>query len=316
MPFKSVYLSLDTKEICQRGGYRVLPYMVPRYTIGPREKYGRSPAMLALPDIKMLNEMEKTIIRAGHMAVDPPLLLPDSGVITAFQMRPAALNHGGVDSQGRQMVMPLQTGANFPLGMEMSNQKRELINEAFLVTLFQVLVDNPGNMTATEVLERAQEKGALLAPAAGRLQTELLGPMIEREIDLLVEAGRVPPPPRELVEAGGENGIEFEVEYESPIMRAMKSGEGVAIARTLEILGPLAELDPSVTDLLNAEEMFKVSVDVFGAPARILRTAEEIAAIREQRQQDQQMQQMLEAAPVAAQTAKTLAEAQQMAGAV
>ena len=44
-------------------------------------------------------------------------------------------------------------------------------------------------MTATEVLERAREKGALLAPTMGRQQSEALGPMIEREIDILVECG-------------------------------------------------------------------------------------------------------------------------------
>ena len=41
----------------------------------------------------------------------------------------------------------------------------------------------PPQMTATEVIERTNEKGILLAPTIGRQQSEYLGPMIERELD-------------------------------------------------------------------------------------------------------------------------------------
>ena len=111
----------------------------------------------------------------------------------------------------------------------------EVINDAFLVTLFQILVDAP-QMTATEAMLRAQEKGALLAPTMGRQQSEFLGPLIEREIDILSRAGALPPMPDALVKAGGM----VEVEYQSPLNRAQRSEEGVAILRTLESLAPLA----------------------------------------------------------------------------
>ena len=149
--------------------------------------------MIVLPDIKMLNEMSKTVIRAAHKTVDPPLLLHDDGVLGLSRggrpnLDPGALNVGGIDDQGRPKVLPLQTGARPDLGLELMEQRRKVINDAFLVTLFQILVEGPA-MTATEVLERAKEKGALLAPTMGRQQSEALGPMIERELDILA---RVP----------------------------------------------------------------------------------------------------------------------------
>ena len=75
------------------GGFDTMPYIVSRYVTGPRETYGRSPAMTILPDIKMINEMSKTVIRAGQKVVDPPLLVADEGV-----MFPINTNAGQVDT--------------------------------------------------------------------------------------------------------------------------------------------------------------------------------------------------------------------------
>lgn len=113
--------------------------------------------MTVLPDIKMLNEMSKTVIRAAHKIVDPPLLLQEDGALQAFDMRPSALNFGGVNEQGQQLVHPLITNARVDIGMDMMEQRRKVINDAFLVTLFQILVDAP-QMTATEAMLRAQER--------------------------------------------------------------------------------------------------------------------------------------------------------------
>ena len=70
----------------------------------------------------------------------------------------------------------------------------------------------------------------LLGPLAGRQMSEFLGPMVERELDLLARAGQIPPMPQELAEAGGE----YKIEYDSPLARAQRAEEGVAIVRTFE----------------------------------------------------------------------------------
>ena len=160
MEFASYYISVADRDIVQEGGYRAMPYAVGRYVTGPKEIYGRSPAMTVLPDIKMVNEMSKTVIRAAHKIIDPPLLLQEDGALQAFDLRPGALNYGGVNDQGQQVVHALQTGARVDIGLDMMEQRRKVINDAFLVTLFQILVDAP-QMTATEAMLRAQEKALI-----------------------------------------------------------------------------------------------------------------------------------------------------------
>ena len=76
MPFESVYLEAGTGDELSVSGFREFPFVVPRYLKASHEIYGRSPAMTALPDVKMLNAMSKTTIKAAQKQVDPPLLLP------------------------------------------------------------------------------------------------------------------------------------------------------------------------------------------------------------------------------------------------
>ena len=282
-PIFSGYFEIKTKHLIEEGGFDTMPYIVSRYNTGPRETYGRSPAMTLLPDIKMINEMSRTVIRAGQKVVDPPLLVADEGVLFPINSNPGAATFARMDGRNQPPIQPLHTGARVDIGLDMMEQRRKVINDGFLVTLFQILVETP-TMTATEVLQRAQEKGALLAPTIGRQQTEMLGPLIEREFDILDSQGLLPPLPGVLVEAGGE----YEVEYVSPLSRAMKAEEGVAILRTLEMVQPIAAVDPGVMDNFNTDEITRTLADTNGAPQRILRNEDDIATMRQQRQQQQQ----------------------------
>jgi hypothetical protein len=165
MPYASFFICLQAKDkVISRGGYHTFPIPVSRFMTISGEPYGYSPAMTILPDNKMLNEMEKTRIKAAHLLTAPPWLLSDDLVGSPVNFKPDALNYGGLNSNGEQMIKPMMTGADPNIALELTDQKRKVINDAFFVTLFQILVENH-TMSATEVLERAREKGALMSPA-------------------------------------------------------------------------------------------------------------------------------------------------------
>lgn len=304
MPITSYYVSVEGKKFLSEGGYRVRPYSVGRHVTAPREVYGRSPAMQVLADIKMLNEMEKTIIRAAHKIVDPPLLVYGDGILTSFNTRPNALNYGGVDDQGRQMVVPLKTGSNLPIAEDKAEQKRKMINDAFYVTLFQILVENP-RMTATEAMIRAQEKGQLLAPTVGRQQSEWLGAVIDRDIDIIMASGMVRPPPEALLESGG--GIK--VNYTSPLSRLRRAEDGVAIMRTLEQVTPLANVKPEILDNFDTDVIARELSEINGAPPKIMRSVGAILAMRGQREEAMAQQAQIQQAEMAANAARNGAKA-------
>lgn len=313
MDFWSCYIAIEEgRQILDEGGFRVFPFAVPRYETSPNEAYGRSPAMKVLPTIKMLNEMKKTIIRAAHMAVSPPIMLSDDGALQAFNLRPNALNYGAVDDQGRPRALPFNNQARVDLGKEVMDDEREIINDAFFVTLFRILIEEP-QITATEAMLRAQEKGQLLAPTMGRIQSEMLGPCVAREIDILAHNGSIPPMPdalRDYYEAGGEHTLE----YQSPLNLAQKAGAGMAILNTLQAITPLAQVDPSVLHRYDLNKAAELIGRINGVPEEIIRSDDEVAELSEQSAQAAQAQQLLQAAPVAASAAKDFAQASSLAG--
>lgn len=311
MPFASYYVSFEGRALVREGGYRTMRYAVSRYVTAPREVYGRSPAMTVLADIKTVNEQQKTLLRTGQLVAEPPILLTRDGSLGAFKLRPGGLNYGTMTPEGRPLAAPFSVGANLPINMEMVEQTRRVINDAFLVTLFQILIEQP-QMTATEAMLRAQEKGALLAPTMGRQQSEMLGPLIQAEIDILAQAGQLPPPPDVMYDAGGE----VEIEYVSPLSRAQRADEGVGILRTLEQAIAIAEIDPAALDGIDVAATMRELGEINGMPAKLLATPEQIAAKAEARAQQQQMAQMLQAAPLLGKAASDMARAQSMAGGV
>lgn len=312
MPYASYYMCQDCREMVGEGGFWTFPYPISRYVTSSRETYGRSPASLVLPEIKMLNAMRQTTIRIANRAVDPPLLAHDDGILQAISMKPAAVNFGGVNEAGQPLVHPMNFGNNFQVAQEEMNYSRETINAAFLVTLFQILVETP-EMTATEALLRAQEKGALLAPTMGRQQSELIGPTITREMDILGRRGRLKPPPEKLQQLlrADYSGAQMKIEYTSPMNRAMRADEATGILRTVESMAPFAQARPEILDVLDWDEATRVVAYANNVPSKVINSKEKVAAMGAQRAQASQASALLQAAPVVSSSIKDITDAQQ-----
>jgi Bacteriophage head to tail connecting protein len=304
------YIYLGNKSVLSRGGLRTFPCAIGRYRVAPRENYGRGPATTCLPDVRTANEMVKTGLRAGQKAVDPPVLLAEDSVLNNFNQRSGANNYGMMTQDGKPLAMPFESKANFQLADKMLDGTRQVIRDTFLNTLFQILVQNP-NMTATEALLRAQEKGELIAPAMGRQQSEFLGPMIHREIDILSEAGQLPPPPMELVRS--KRGMR--IEYTSPLARALRAEEGTAIMNTFTDIAQIANLDPSVKFIIDAHDAVREMANIRGCPAKLILNEEAVQALMKGAADQAQQQQMATQAPQVAMGVKNLAQAAQAAAA-
>lgn len=296
MPFASYYVSLEGQELVEEGGYTSFPYAISRYEQSPGEIYGRSPAMNILPAVKTLNEEKKTLLKQGHRAVDPVLIAADDGILDSFSLKPGAINAGGVSADGRPLVHALPVG-NVAVGKELMDDERSLINDSFLVTLFQILVESP-QMTATEVMERTREKGILLAPTIGRQQSEYLGPLIERELDLLSKQQLIPPMPEALKEAAGE----YRIEYDSPLSRAQRAEEASGLMRTVETALNVVNItqNQEPLDHFNWDVIMPEVADIYGVPVSFMRSMEDIMAIRQSRAQQAQEQAAIQAGPSAA----------------
>lgn len=308
-PIASIHVARAARKIVRESGYRTMPYAVSRFSTTTGEVYGRSPAMDVMADIVKVNAMNKTMLRAAEKMVNPPLLTPEDDILAGFNLKAGAINPGGVDSQGRQLVVPLQINGNLPIGLEMIDQARTVINEAFYLNLFQVLVERTGQQTATEVVERAQEKAQLLAPTMGRQQSELLRPIIERELDIISAGGGLDyiEVPEILLESGGPAVMP---KYETTMAKALDSGDGVAILQAVQGLSGLAGIDQSVVNIIDAKKAGRSVCKSFGVPARDMRDEKEVAAMEQQQKQQEQAMAAMQMGGAAVQSLQGLANAE------
>lgn len=299
--FASYYIAYAYKKVLREGGYNTFPYAVGRHTTYPGEVYGRSPAMEALPAIKTINDEKKTMLKQGQRQVDPVLLAFDDGVVDGFTLKSGYINPGAVNRDGRPLVHALPTG-NLIAGEKMMDLERIHIQDAFLTSLFQILTDRP-QATATEIIELTREKGVLLSPIMGRQQSEYLGPLIDREIDVLQMQRLLPPMPPALREAGGE----YKVVYDSPLSRAQRAEEMSGFIRMLELSLKVAveAQRPDALDWADFDAAMPELADINAVPTRWQNSADNIVRLREGRRQAQATQDAINAAPAVVAALKT-----------
>ena len=283
MPFQSIYFEYGEGHIINIGGFKELPYVVPRYLKASTEIYGRSPAMNALPDVKVLNKMVETALKAAAKQVDPPLLVPDDSMLSPIRMSAGSLNY--YRSGSRDRIEPLNIGQATSVTLNQENQRREAIAKIFHID--QLMIAQNRSMTATEVLQRNEEKMRILGPVLGRLQSELLQQMILRVFNIMLRNKLFLSAPEILANQ------EIDIEYVSPMALAQKGQELQSLMRGLELFGQIGQIAP-VQDYIDEEGLIKQIIRITGLPARMIKSDKEVQMIREQRaaQQQQQMQMM------------------------
>ena len=308
-PWASLYLDADESIVLSESGYDEFPYVAPRWLKSSTDEggFGHSPAMSALPDTKMVSKFSEITIRAAQKQTDPPLMVPDDGFMLPIRTVPGGLNF--YRSGTRDRVEPLQIGANNPLGLQMEEQRRQAIRSAFYVD--QLILAQNQTMTATEVIQRTEEKMRLLGPVLGRLQAEYLQPLILRCFNILSRSKKLPVPPKFMLD------LPIEIEYVSPIAKAQRSGDVQSIVRMLEMIQPLVALDPTIMDWIDMDGLAKHAIKVLGIPASVIRGADEVELSRAQRAEQQQAQQqqmeMMQAAEGAGKAAPAMKALNDMA---
>lgn len=304
-PFVSYYDEVEKQHELSAGGFDGFPYMVPRWAVRSGEAYGRGPGDKALPHAKAVNQMEYSNLKSGARIADPTLNAPHEGQLRVITSGPGKINYGGMSPRGHHMVAPMPYGANLPVSLEMANQRREMIRDALYWSLMQ-LVGRTG-MTATEVVERAQEKFTLMGPFVGRYQVEGLTPLLVRRFKMMQRAGAFPPVPQVLQRR------RIEPTYLSPMAQAQKATEAAGVMRTFEFVERQAQIDPDVADMWNGVEATRVVNAANGAPTRVLRSDDELEARRERRQRVQMLAQGAEIADTGAGALEKFARAGQAA---
>jgi hypothetical protein len=247
---------LDEPLLLAQGGFAEPPFIAFRWLKAPGELYGRGPVVKALPDIRTANRVVELVLKNASIAVTGIWQAEDDGVLNpaTVQLTPGAIIPKAPGSAG---LTPLAAPGSFDVSQLVLSDLRARIRQALLADRLGAPRD--ARMTATEVLERSAETARLLGATYGRLQSELLTPLIARCLSILARRGEVPP----VLLDGGRVALR----YESPLARVQGRSDA---ANTLLFLDAASRMGPAAAAQVDAAAAARWLARTLGAPAEIL----------------------------------------------
>ncbi|MDR2946439.1 MAG: head-tail connector protein [Candidatus Adiutrix sp.] len=282
----SVYM-LENKEVLEVGGFYEFPALCPRWDSTGSDVYGSSPCMDALPDCRQLQKMTETGRLGLEKQMNPPMGIYG---IETLDVSPGAMNPMSSLAQGQMGAKPLYE-VNLPhaaLAQDKEAIKND-ISEALFNDLLLLISSQNRAMTATQADIMNNEKLLLLGPVLDRLRSELFQPLIERVYGIMDRLGMIAPPPPEM------DGQEINIEFISVLANGQKMAGKASIFETLEFVGTAAQAtqNPGVLDKFNVDVAIDEIADMNGVPPSVIRSEEEVEALRAQREQQMQAAQSM-----------------------
>ena len=264
------------KEI---SGLGANPFICFRWSKCAGEIYGRGPLINALSAIKTTNLTIELILENAQMAISGVYQIDDDGVINpdTIQLVPGSIIPKAMGSAGLQ---PIQAAGSFDVAQLVLSDMRLNIKRA----LYNDMLGNPDRTpaTATEVAERMADLSRRMGSAFGRLQAELVQPLLQRVIYILKKQGRI--------EVPSINGREVKIRSVSPLAQAQANQDISSIARFLELVGGV--FGPEMLQLLiDGEQTAAHLAKKFGVPESLIRDEnqrKQIAAMAQQMAEQQQ----------------------------
>ena len=159
------------------------PYIIYRWSKVAGEVYGRGPLQLALPAIKTSNLVIELILENAQMSISGMYQVEDDGVINVdnISLIPGTIIPKAMGSSGLQPIAP---AGNFNVSDLVLRDMRTNIKKALYNEMLGV-ANEKTPMSATEVAERMADLSRQIGAAFGRLQAELVNPVLQRVIYIL-----------------------------------------------------------------------------------------------------------------------------------
>ena len=279
----------NLKEVIKQETYTGVgsnPFVCFRWSKVSGEVYGRGPLMNALSAIKTTNLTIELILENAQMAISGIYQMDDDGVINpdTINLVPGTVIPKAPNSKGLQ---PVQAAGSFDVASLVLNDMRLNIKRA----LYNDMLGNPDKTpaSATEVAERMADLSRRVGSAFGRLQAELVQPVLQRVVYILKKQGRIEMPTI--------NGREVKVRSVSPLAQAQSNQDISSVARFLEMVQ--SRFGPEIMNILiNSEETAAYLAKKFGVPDVLIRDIQErkqlVQMAQEYAQQQAQQQQAMQ----------------------
>lgn len=310
-PYVSIFFEEESKTILEEVGSFTTVYAIPRWQTVSGSQYAFSPATVAaLADARLIQAMTRVLLEAGEKAVTPPMLAVTEAIRGDISVYAGGIT--AIDSQYDErlgeVLRPLTVDrSGIPLGLNMQQDTRQMITEAFFLNKLSLPVDT-GAMTAYEVGQRMEEYIRQALPIFEPMEAEYNGAICEQTFELLLRGGAFGPL-RDIPPSLQGSNIRFT--FKSPLHDAIDAQKGTLLTQANELLAQVVHLDPTVVHMIDAKAALRDALHGIDVPTAWVRSEEDVAAASEAQQQQAQAQQQMEQAAQAGQVVEQIASAGQ-----
>jgi hypothetical protein len=302
--FESHYALPDDEIHIGESGYYEFPFVRYAWSDTGTKPFSEGPVSFALGEIKSLQELSKLELLAAQAVLKPPLGVAGKN-FSKLNFNPGVVNPGLVNPEGKPLFAPLNQGVRPDFANIVTQARRQTLREMLYLNLWQILV-NDREVTATEAMLRAQEKGELLGPV-GISMNAGLGGLVDREVAVLNRRNAFKSgSPLEMPSSLGQRDIS--PQFTSPLDRLRRMGELIGMQRLIEFAGLIAKAtgDVGIFQRFDLDEMISIAQDVLGAPAVVLRDREEVSKDQQQQESVMNFMRLMEAGRQGGEAAQAL----------
>lgn len=310
-PFTKIYIDIENDELMEEIGAPRLGYIIPRWDLGSFGVYATSPAtMLALPDSRLIQTMMTSILEAGEMATNPPMIATQEAIRSDIQLFARGITWADqqYDERKGDVLRPIDfTLDGVSHGMRILEDVRNTISQTFYLNKL-TLPELSDRMTAYEVQKRIEEYVRSALPLFEPMESEYNGQIMEETFMILLENNAFGGPdnmPQIL------KGQDVEFAFESPLQDTIAHTKLEAFRQAAGLTEIGVQVDPSIPMRINWPKAYDEALAGAQVPADWMRTPEELEAIAQQQAQAAKGPQQLQQINALAQTGKNIGEAGQ-----
>lgn len=272
----------DQVDVLGEGGFYEFPALVPRWSVRKGDIYGRGPGSKALGNIRMLQHYSRASIGLIDRRLDPAKWSTNA---TPLSYLPGETTH--ITSRSGEKVeigdVTNVKAEDISVAEEKIANLEAAVDQTFFGPLWRTFTDEErSNITATEILERRQERAMRMGPVLESLNGELLEPAIERRYNMLARRGALPPLPESL------RGQEIRVEFISVMHQMQQMQLSTNVRSFMADVQMVAVTHPEVIDKVDGDALVDQIARSSGVKANTLRSKDELAKVRAAKAQQQQ----------------------------
>lgn len=285
--YKSIYISMSDKTIIKEAFFNDKPFVVARWSKRSGEPYGIGAAWEVLSDIEVLNILSMLQLEASELAIRPPLLATDEGVIGEPEWIPGGITYGAMTEDGKRLLEQVTFNFDVSKSLLAKEERIKNIETAFFVDQFRER-DGVQPLTATEAIQNEEKRLALLSPQVKRLEDEYLHPVCIRIAKILLRNKKVVVPE----ELAGKP-IKLEIEFVGPLSFTRRSSELSRYTRFIQNSATYLQVHPTGLDNFKLDDMIRTIAEKSGIPLKEMHKEKDRDNTRLQRaQQEQQIREL------------------------